>query len=306
MKVSGLDQLGAYDTVYVSPHARDAAASCFERMTAEAGRGRRVLVVIVFTTEPGATGCDADVLDLGLAAAPLRDPAYRSLRGVLFDRVPADAEAVERAAWAFNEVGHRTRAKRVYLPLAAGGHADHVVAHDAALRVFHGGAGRDVYFYEDRPYALVPGAVRLRLGQVGVQLPPEAVRVARGPGALRLALALPGAPHVREHARGPVERLACGLRAVRAGLEARGWQPQRAFGPRLQPIIHDAAGPSAAPGGADRDALCGASVPTVSWAAAYTHRLGVPAGSERYWLLLPSRADGFISAAAAEIGGLVS
>jgi hypothetical protein len=305
VKLAGLDQLGAYDTVYVSPHAGDAAASCFERLTSEAGRGRKVLVVAVFSSD-AVVGCDADVLDLGLAAAPQRDASYRSLRGVLYRRVAADAEAIERAAWALNEVGHRTRARRVYVPLAAGGHTDHVAAHEAALRVFHGATGRDVFFYEDRPYALVPGAVRLRLGQVGVQLPPAAVRAARGPGAIRLALALLRAPHVREHARGPGERLACGLGALRAGLDARGWRPQRAFGPRVQPVIHDAAGPSAAPASADRDALCGCSASTVDWADAYTRALGVPPGSERYWLLLPSRADGFIAAAAAELGGVAS
>jgi hypothetical protein len=296
VKHKALDALTAYDVVYVSAHAHDAAASCFERMASERGRGLRALLVTLFPTHGAVTGCDADVFDVGLEPAPQREAEYRSLAGVLYRRARADAEAIERSAWALNEVGHRTRAKRVYVPLAVGGHADHRIAHEAGLRVFHGDAGRDVYLYEDRPYALLPGAVRLRLAQIGVQLPPAAVGAARGPGALRLALALAGADHVREHCRGFGDRLACALWALEAGRQAKGWRPQRAFGPRLQPIVHDAPGPSSAPGRADRDALCGSAAAT-DLAGAYAHGLGVPPGSERYWLLLPSRADGVIEPA---------
>jgi hypothetical protein len=297
LRLTSLHEVGPYDVIYVSPHAQDAAASCFERLSSEAGRGRRILVATVFPTEGGRVGCDADVLDLGQPPAPQRDPSYRRLRATLFGSSAADRETLERAAWALNELGHRTRARRVYVPLAVGGHVDHRIAHDAALQVFHGAAGRDVFLYEDRPYALTAGAVRLRLGQMGVQLPPAAVGAARGPGALRLALGLARAPHVGEYVRGPGERLSCCLLALGACLQARSWRPQRAFGPRLQPIIHDAAGPSSAPGGADREALCGCAADTTGLAAAYAHGIGVPSGSERYWLLLPSRADALISGA---------
>ena len=258
--------------------------SCASRLLSEAERGLRVLLVTLFGPE-GAPPGGVDAFPLGLPEALRREPAYRSLRDVLYVCHPEDEGRVGEAAALLDEIGHRTKARHVYLPLGVGGHVDHRLAHEASARAFHTEAGRDVFFYEERPYALVPGAVRLRLAQLGVRLPPAAAGAAREASLPEFLFRFAGAPHLRAHAPAWWERVACAGLAAGEWRRVWGWRPERAFGPRLQPVVHQGR-PDAACGvdGASALAsLCGAGE-------------GLGAGrAERYWLLLPPRGDGVIA-----------
>jgi hypothetical protein len=127
------------------------------------------------------------------------------------------------------------------------------LGHEAALRVFQAGAGRNTFFYEEQPQASLPGAVRLRLASVGAQLPPGASGSVKKAGWLRFAAGAMLAS--RPEGRGLANRLACARAALRQRKAARGWRPLRAFGPRLQPLDQEVA----------------------------------PEGTRRFWLLLPER-----------------
>jgi hypothetical protein len=244
-------------------------------------RGLRVLLVTLFGS-PGSPPAGVDSFAMELPEAPRREPAYRSLRDVLYSRHAEDEARAAEAAALLDEIGRRTKARHVYLPLGVGGHVDHRLAHDAATRAFHTEAGRDIFFYEERPYALVPGAVRLRLAQLGVRLPPVAAPAAREASLPEFLLRFAWAPHLRAHAGTLWNRLACAGLAAGEWHRARGWRPERAFGPRVQPVVH-AGRPNtvvAADAASARASLCGTGA-------------SVAAGrAERYWLLLPPREDG--------------
>jgi hypothetical protein len=77
---------------------------------------------------------------------------------------------------------------------------------------------------------------------------------------------------------------------------SRVWNPQKAFGPRLQPVVHAADAPALA---AAHEALLALLPPDArgrarkarrfeTLSAAYTRRLGAAGHAERFWLLLPS------------------
>jgi LmbE family N-acetylglucosaminyl deacetylase len=294
-----LADTGRYDCIYVSPHAHDVPVSCAARILWEAGKGLRILVVT--TCDSGAAprtpvGLPVDHLRLGLRDATRRDPSHASFRSIAYDRRPLDDAAIAELAPLLEEIARRSRARHLYLPLAVGGHIDHRLVHEAALRVLHAVAGRDIFFYEERPDAFVPGAVHIRLGQLGVRLPPAALQAARGSGLAPFLFGFHTAPHVRAHLGGLVERFRCTGLATREWWQARAWNPQKAFGPRLQPVLHEGPAPDAtrlaawAGGGS---ALCGAGGRLGALASQYTRRLRRDAPHiERYWLLLPPREDG--------------
>jgi LmbE family N-acetylglucosaminyl deacetylase len=286
-----------YDSLYVAAHAHDVPLSCAGRLLAEAGRGLRILLVTLFDPGDGPRAADAlpvDHLPLGFPDAPRRDAAYCSFRTVTFGPTRMEDESVPRLAAPLEELGHRTHARHVYVPLGVGGHVDHRLAHDAALRAFSGGTERDVFLYEDRPYALLPGAVRVRLGQIGASLPPAAT-AAQPAGPLSVVLRFQRAPHVRAHLRGLGERVRCTGLALGEWWEARGWRSAKALGPRLQPVLHetDARADIAAAAVACRvglAAFCGGEV-LGRLAEDYSRRFKEHGHVERYWLLLPHRGD---------------
>ncbi len=177
-----------------------------------------------------------------------------------------------------------------------GGHIDHRLAHDAALRAFASEGGRNVFFYEERPEALIPGGVRVRLGMLGARLPPGAAEAPDRAGLTRYMLSFHVAPALRGDLRGWSDRLRSTGSAAREWRLARAWNPQRAFGPRFQPVVHPVeeeqrtavrdAVATFLPGGRKGrerrrrrfEAMC----------ASYARRLGGAGYAERFWLLLPS------------------
>lgn len=295
--IPDLASLGSLDSVFVSAHEGEAQFSCAARIRDDHKRGLRALVVSLFRA-PGEEpwpGC----VSIGMPDAPRRDPSCNSHRAMVYGRSEANDACLGEAVRILDEVFRRTQARHIYLPLGVGGNLDHRIAHEAGLRAIPPDSGRDVFFYEERPEALVPGAVRVRLGQLGARLPPVAAPVAREGGLARFLFRYHTVPHRREALAGFSERVRCTRLAARAWWEARAWQPHKAFGPRLQPLLHGAEASDleaihemAGLFDMRRGAPARALERLVALAAAYTRRLGGSGHVERYWLLLPGREEG--------------
>jgi LmbE family N-acetylglucosaminyl deacetylase len=299
-EVGGLEPC---DSLYVSPHADDVFLSCPARLLQEQARGAKILVVTLFADD-GRSDAEAagrasflsrpgvQLLQVGLPPGPARDPAYSTFRGLTQGRQAADEGCLGRAVELLADISHRTRAREVYVPLGVGHHIDHRLAHEASRAAFPRGEGRNVFLYEERPEAFVPGAVRVRLSQVGARLPPGAVEAADRAGLARFLVRFHVGPAFRGDLKGWGDRLRSAALAARQFRESRAWHPLKGFGPRLQPVVDAVAETPAEV----RD-LTGPRLAAVEkLARAYAHAVGGAAYAERYWLLLPPReADGMES-----------
>jgi LmbE family N-acetylglucosaminyl deacetylase len=295
-----LEDLAPCDSLYVAPHALDLALSCPGRLLHESRQGLKLLIITLFG--PGLDGpfSPAEAAEeqaaralktLGVSHCAVKMPEarrrsalYSSYAGLLEARDVGDEAWAGQTAELLTEVGHRTKAKQVYVPLAVGGHIDHQLAHEAARAAFPA-EGRNVFLYEDRPEALVAGAVRIRLAQMGARLPPAA-DVAEPARALSYLMRYHLAPVFRGEVTGWEDRIRGARTAARHWRAGRGWNPQRAWGPRLQPVVYPTDSADLT-GVADLVASLGAGL--VGLAQRYAARLGDGTHAERYWLLLPAR-----------------
>jgi hypothetical protein len=240
-----------------------------------------------------------DVLALGLAPATSRNAFYDSFSRTRFDRHAQDDELVAALAQQLSELALQTKARHVYLPLAANTHVDYRIVHDAGVRALQETTGRNVFFYEERPQALLPGAIRVRLSELGARLPPAAANIRDDPSLARVALSFNRAPFLAAEGLSLLERARATGRVAARFRAAREWNPGRAFGLRLQPVLETMDASefdgmlhvlcNAEPRIAD---LFGSRQQLVRDAARYAKRLGGRAYAERYWLLLPPRDEG--------------
>jgi hypothetical protein len=303
------------DSLYVSPHGDDVLLSCAARLLAEIEEGLRVTVVTVFGAEavPRYEAARAAFDRLGVrhvalglpdaAARPAGSSALEALAGLSH---PEDAGVVAAATEALADIGHRSRARQVYVPLGVGGHVDHRLGHEAALRSFESGDGRNVFLYEDRPEAFVRGAVRMRLGHVGAQLPPGAVRAAEDTSLAAFLFRYHVGPSLRGDLTGWGQRARGARVAARLWRESRSWRPGKGFGPRLQPVIHPAASaalPAVRALVTESAASARAGERMAVLASRYARRLGASDHAERLWLLLPDHAGSGRSSSAFQRSG---
>jgi hypothetical protein len=263
LRITSLEDLGRYDCVYVGPQTTDVLLSCRGRIGSDAARGLRILLLPIFASSaedrPAPSSAtlarlNVDVYQCGLPGARERSEAYRSASARAFGQDPQDEPYLERVARILDDVGRRSQARHVYFPLGVGGEVDHRLAHEASLRVFGPKAERDVMLYEDRPAAFVPGAVRVRLAQVGARLPPAAPVAARA-SLLRFLFGRQRADELRHE---PAPGAAPPLRDVLTLLD---------------------------------DAELGAAERFSALALEYAKQIRGAADAERYWLLLPSPAE---------------
>jgi hypothetical protein len=300
-RLAAVSETGAYDAVYVSTYHWDAAISCAGRLVADRRRGQRGLVVTVFEgAEARASG--ADHLALGFPRASHRGstPELSAASGT----APEHEALVLDLARSLEEVFRRARPRALVIPLGVGEHVDSLIAHDAALRTFHAGVGRDVYLYEERPEAFILGSVRIRLAQMGARLPPAASHVAGEGGLLRLLIRTQTVPSLRDSESGLARRAAFAREALRRWSRSRSWRPLRALGPRLQPLMVQGEDPDAVDEVRSlvRAASAGFGVKAADRLLALSsdqaRRMGGAAWAERFWLLLPDREG-----AEAAVGG---
>ena len=292
------------DSLYVSPHHDDALLSCGASLLADAARGLRILVVTVFGEgghawpEIGAlASADVRRLSLGLPDARQRSDYYSSFQALVEGRRADDDGWLTQLAQALGEIGHRSKASQVYVPLGVGSHIDHRLSHEASLRSFQSGEGRNVFLYEERPEAFVRGAVRVRLGQVGARLPPAAAHAADRAQLAPFLWRFHLAPSLRGDLKSWPERLRSTGLAARQWQQGRAWRPHKGFGPRLQPVVH----PTEPALLENVKQLQAALAPTraakrvARLSAAYARRLDGSEQAERVWLLLPPREEGGIT-----------
>jgi hypothetical protein len=171
-----------------------------------------------------------------------------------------------------------------------------MLTYEAAVRAFATERGRNLFLYEERPEAFVPGAVRTRLALMGARLPPGAARSPRASGLLRHLWRATEPSRLRGEAEGIGSMLRTLTDARRRLRQARPWNPLRAFGPRLQPVVH--MGDEGARAHAEQIALAvlprdakgrpRAAQRFNARAAALSKALGGVYHAERFWLFLPS------------------
>ena len=223
--------------------------------------------------------------------------------------MPSPHGTTSKPSRAFSPTSRRkTRAESLYAPLAVANQTDHRLVHDAALLALAGEQGRNLFLYEDRPEALVPGAVRVRLGLLGARLPPGALDAAEPTRLVSCFLSASRSAVLRDEMTGVSARFRLGLAAAREWRIARRWNPLRGLGPRLQPMLYlgdgealEEAGRQAAAllGGARRSARAAARF--VKLVRGYSRRLGAPRYAERVWLVLPE-THGAVAPMAARLG----
>jgi hypothetical protein len=230
---------------------------------------------------------------------PVEERRTFEARRLVAERMPEDDEVALDAARLLAEAGVRTQAVHVYAPLGLGPSVDHVIAYEAAVRAFATERGRNLFLYEERPEAFVPGAVRTRLAMLGARLPPAAQHSAGRASLLRHLLRVNEPRALRGEPIDLLGRLSALVEARRRFALARPWKPLRALGPRLQPVLHmgDEEGASRARALAEvllpRDAKLRprAAKRFNARAAKAARQLGGIYHAERLWLFLPSNAS---------------
>jgi LmbE family N-acetylglucosaminyl deacetylase len=300
---------GAYDCLYVAARPEDALFSCAARMLRDRAAGRKLLLALVFSC-PGPAAEEAsaalarigvDRVRLGLPPAPERSPRYASYEGACFSSDPADDELRRRVATTLNDIALKARPRDVLLPFGAGGHADRRLCHEAALLAFEEPRACSLLLYEERPEVLLPGTVLARLADLGARLPPGAARIGDGATPLAALWSLQRAPHMGAAVSGLRERLRVGRALVARQLRARGYDPLRAFGLRLQPVV-ERAKPEVAERALATIVGCEAALAAAFGSRAcleerlarYARRLACDGYVERCWLVLPEREAGGI------------
>lgn len=296
---SGLER---YDCLFIAPHGDDVALGCPARIQYESERGRRVLVIALFEPVGSDTPAAQAVRALGASYVAAGLPPARQRRAErapstrVTERGPEDEDVGFEAARLLAEIGPSTHAVHLYAPLGLGSSIDHLITYEAAVRAFATEPGRNLFLYEERPEAFVPGAVRTRLALLGARLPPGAARTPERVLMVRHLWRVNEPYRLRGQEEALAERLHSMAEARRRFKLARPWNPQRAFGPRLQPIVY-----AADEEARDRArAVVAALLPNDekgrpraarrfdACAAAAAKKLGGVYHAERFWLFLPS------------------
>ncbi len=294
-------RLERYDSLFVAPHGDDVALACPARLLAEAESGRRALVLALFEPVGSASGpADAArLLGADYAAAGLvspREPGTPPRAEADDASLAAEETAVLEAARLLVEAAPRVQPLHVYAPLGLGDALEHQLAYQAALRAFASEAGRNLFLYEERPEAFVPGAIRTRLALLGARLPPGAARAPEASGVLRHLWRAGEPRRLRGESVGLGARLAARMQDLRRHRMAAPWNPLRALGPRLHPVVHLADEDARARAQAvaqlllpkDRRGRSRAAQRFNARAGAAAKRLGGVYHAERFWLVLPS------------------
>ncbi len=188
--------------LFISPHYDDIALSCGGTVALLARYRRYPRVAVVFGEEPPETieltpfaakthaawGMEprevvavrrreeadaADLLGAEVTLLPFHDAIYRGHRYVgdetLFaEPAPDEGDLPSHVAAELGLVADQLEETRLYAPLAVGRHVDHQIAFAAGVMLAQ--EGWEVWFYEDLPYALQPGARDDRLRSVGEPL----------------------------------------------------------------------------------------------------------------------------------------
>jgi LmbE family N-acetylglucosaminyl deacetylase len=192
--------------LFVSPHYDDITLSCGGTVARVAQAGLQSEVTVVFGAEPdpamplspfaqrlhtrwgltsgrvatrrseeveAAALLGSNVSFLPFPDAIYRDSYYTSGAALFGEPAIEEDDLPDRLAEALGGNDLPDSATQIYCPMAIGGHVDHRLAFSAGVKLSR--VGRSVYFYEDVPYALRPGATEARLSAIkatGLDLQP--------------------------------------------------------------------------------------------------------------------------------------
>lgn len=164
----------------LSPHFDDAVLSIPLWMSQQVDKGDRVVVATLFSAgdpdDPGEMkirqaedkqamallACES--VHLGFTDAPYRNPPRTSFMPIVFGAIESDESLITPLKRAIENLLAHYPDTRIIAPLAVGTHIDHRLTFLASVN-------HACYFYEDRPYALIRGAVTHRLAQLGARAP---------------------------------------------------------------------------------------------------------------------------------------
>lgn len=211
-----------FESVVFADTAPTAALSCLARLSADKQAGRRTLVLTLAGAPEGTA-----IVERGLAEVR----AFGEVEGANGAGDPGRPWR-ERIA----VVIRRLDPRHVLAPLGLFGASPSIDYFKTLRSAMSVDRGRDLLFFEERPHCLVAEAVPLRLAGLGVRLPPASeLRSPRRflPFALRFLFSWSLAPTYGGLAARA--RLVQGLKS--AFQEAADWDPGRALGPKLQPVV---------------------------------------------------------------------
>lgn len=194
---------------FLSPHYDDIPLSCGGLAALLAQQGRRPEIVVLFGGRPDPAtalssfaaamhrdwGLTADqVIDsrraeddaasalLGATSRPLsfldaiyRGASYASDRQLFGHPVPAETDLPLQIVAELVGTDRPDPDTRWYAPLAVGGHVDHRLTFAVGREL--DARGWNVWFYEDLPYAIRPGALHQRLEEVKSVISPDPPRI---------------------------------------------------------------------------------------------------------------------------------
>jgi len=306
------------DCLYISPHEHDVALSCAARIVSDRQRRLRVLAVTVFEEQGPAGRSDetqrvwerlgVEHVRLGCPGAVFRNANHASFSSRVSGRFAEDDVWLAKLVALLDDLARRVKPQHVYFPLGVDGDIDHRLCHEAALSVFSGGEGRNVFLYEERPQALAPGAVRLRLAWLGAHLSTASAILAERSGLAPFLFRICAWPRLGCDRSG--ERLSYARHVLSQWREARAWRPEKALGPRLQPLLHPVAAEDEVQAVRDLAQTCASRFPALfggrarfmRLASRHAARLGARTWMERYWLLLPPRGVSAVEVSALDLG----
>lgn len=170
--------------VFISPHLDDVVLSCGAHIAALVNEAVAVDIVSVFTGAgeeaapeiaalyetrrnddiKAAALLGATPVHLGFTDAPFRNKRYYNFSTLLFHHQLPEEELtlVHRIAERLRVLLHAVQPDQVYFPLGVGGHIDHHIVFAAGLL----SEGFPVSWYEELPYAQLPGWNMLRLAGI--------------------------------------------------------------------------------------------------------------------------------------------
>lgn len=167
-----------------SPHLDDVILSCVAKLLKDKSEGKRIRVETIFTLDGDRKSqwskldyekrreedfsvfkqLGAQVEHWQMKDAPFRNSLYSDWESIVTKFSEKDKATVLEIKNRMWEVIKTQSPQEILLPLGVGGHVDHRIVFLAGLEMCREkDLWKKVWFYEDRPYILVDGALEARL-----------------------------------------------------------------------------------------------------------------------------------------------
>lgn len=176
---------------FISPHLDDVALSCTKAVSALRRQGFNVHIITLFSTSDNpkrignkpwekvsyeerkkedlkacemlvARATHADFLD-----APYRHRKFGNFNSLFSSSTEDYPQLIQDLASKIVSLIQEYRPMKIFAPLGIGWHIDHLLTFAAVQKLRVPYPTIEFYYYEDRPYVFTPGAVTLRLTELG-------------------------------------------------------------------------------------------------------------------------------------------